>query len=251
MFFSFDDFGITFHLFTLQHALSVLVFAVLPCCLILIFKNPIRKCKFETVFRISTGVFGLLLEFGQYTWCIFSGGKTDWREIIATTLCGLSLYLSCYAMITLSKKIMPILYFYSFGAVFSFLLADINHGYDRFRYYTFFIIHGLIIFDVVYLRLIHHVKSDRKAFINACLVLAPFLILSMILNQIFDMNFFYMSFPPFEDFPVYQQLHDLNRYLYSTAVLASYYILLFVMYGLSKILKIDHEKEPVNISTNS
>jgi len=239
MFFSYTDFGETFFLFSLQHALSVLIFAILPCILLLLLKNRLKTWKKEPVFRIGLGIFGLLLEFGLYAWHIFSGGETDWREIIATTLCGLSIYLSSYAMITLSRRISPVVYFYSFGAVFSFLLADNSFGYNRFRYYTFFIIHGLILFEAVYLRVIHRVKADRKAFIRACLILVPILVASMILNPVFEMNFFYMQFPPFENFPVYQQLYDMNGYFYSAAVFASYYILMAAMYGIARITKID------------
>ncbi len=199
--------------------------------------------KKEPFIRIGIGIFGMLLEFGLYAWHIFSGGQTDWRQIIATTLCGLSIYLSSYAMITLSKRISPVVYFYSFGAVFSFLLADSSFGYDRFRYYTFFIIHGLILFEAIYLRVVHGVRADKKAFFRACLILAPILVASVILNEIFDMNFFYMNFPPFEDFPVFQQLFDLNKYYYTTAVAVSYYILMSVMYGIAKATKIDWPKK--------
>jgi len=237
MFFSYHDFGTTFHLFSMQHALSVLIFAILPCGLLLLFKNRLRASKKEPAFRISIGIIGMTLEFGLYAWHIFSGRQTDWRLIIPTTLCGLSIYLSSYAMITLSKRISPVVYFYSYGAAFSFLLADSSFGYDRFRYYTFFVIHGLILFEALYLRVIHRVKADRTAFLRACAILAPILIVSVIMNHLFDMNFFYMSFPPFEDFPVYQQLYDMNRYYYSAAVFASYYILMSAMVGMAKMAK--------------
>ena len=241
MFFSFSDFGTKLELFSIQHALSVLVFAVIPVVLLFLFKNTLRKSRAEPAIRISLGVFGLLLEFGLYAWIIFSGGKTDWRDIVPTTLCGLSIYLSSYAMITLSKRISPIVYFYSFGAVLSFIMADTSFGYDRFRYYTYFIIHGLIILEAIYLRVINRVKADKKAFYHACLLLVPFLAGSVIMNQIFDMNFFYMKFPIIEDFPVYQQLYDLNWIYFSAAVSVTYYIFMTIMYGISKIAKMDRD----------
>ena len=168
-------------------------------------------------------------------------GVTDWRDIVPTTLCGLSIYLSSYAMITLSKRISPIVYFYSFGAVLSFIVADTSFGFDRFRYYTYFIIHGLIILEAIYLRVINRVKTDRKAFFRACVFLVPFIIGSIVLNQIFDMNFFYLQFPILEGFPGFQQLYDLSWMYYSAAVFVTYYIFMTIMYGLSKIAKMDRD----------
>ncbi|MHB1484147.1 MAG: TMEM164-related integral membrane acyltransferase [Saccharofermentanales bacterium] len=235
MFFSYTDFGETLTLFSLQHVLSILVFAVLPVILLFIFKKSLLKSKVEPAIRITLGVFGLLLEFGLYAWYIFSGGITDWRQVAPTTLCGLSIYLSSYAMITLSKRISPVVYFYSFGAMLSFIVADTSFGFNRFRFYTYFIIHGLIIVEAIYLRVIHRVKADKKAFYSACLLLLPFLAGSVLMNQIFDMNFFYMKYPILEGFPVFQQLYDLNWIYYSIAVFISYYIFMLIMYGIAKL----------------
>jgi hypothetical integral membrane protein (TIGR02206 family) len=241
MFFSYTDFGTTLESFSLQHGLSVLIFAVLPVILLLLFKNTLRRSKTEPAIRITLGVFGLLLEFGLYAWILFSGGVTDWRDIVPTTLCGLSIYLSSYSMITLSKRITPMVYFYSFGAVLSFIVADTSFGFDRFRYYTYFIIHGLIILEAIYLRVINRVKTDRKAFYRACIFLVPFLAGSVVLNQIFDMNFFYMQYPIFEDFPVFQQLYDLHWAYYAAAVAVTYYIFMTLMYGISKWAKMNRD----------
>jgi hypothetical integral membrane protein (TIGR02206 family) len=239
MFFSFSDTGHTFHLYSLQHLLATLFFAILPCLLIIFYKKKLAAWKYEKNLRISIGIFGLFLDFFQYSWYLFSGGSNDWREIIPTTLCGLSIYLSSIAMITLNRRISSWVYYLSFGAFFSFLFADVSHGYDRFRFYGFFVIHGLILLNTVYLRAIHRVKADRKALKDTSLLLLPILILSFFLNHVFDMNFFYMSFPLFPDFPIYQGLYDFHPYAFSAAVFISYYMLLLVMAGLAKLMKTD------------
>ena len=245
MFFSYSDFGYELHLYSLQHLVATVVFLFLPVALLLIFKHRIMSSKNENYIRIWIGASGLALEFMQYGWYIFSGKITDWRYVIATTLCGLAVYLGSIAMITLNRKISPILYYLAYGAIFSFLFADISHGFNRFRFYGFFILHGLIIFNTVYLRVIHHFKYDRQAFIRTCKIMLPVLILSVVLNHLFDMNFFYMNYPLFEDFPVYTLLYETNRYLFSLAVFASYYILMYVMYQLARLAKWD--KDPVRL----
>ena len=238
MFFSYDDFGHTLTLFSLQHLVSVLIFAVLPCVLLVLFRKRLRASKAEPAIRIGIGIFGMLFEFGLYAWHILNG-QTDWRNIIPTTLCGLSIYVGSYVMITMSKRVSPVVYYFCFGAFFSFLIADTSFGFDRFRYYTYFVIHGLILFEALYLILIKGIRADKRAFKKACIVLLPILAASIVLSRIFDVNFFYLYYPPFEDFPVYQWLFDTNRYLYSAAAAVSYYILMSVMYGIAKWTGID------------
>ena len=239
MFFSYLDYGHQFHLYSLQHLIATIVFLFLPVAFLLVFNEQVKNCKHENVFRISIGIFGLVFEFAQYGWHVFSGNNFDWRKIIATTLCGLGVYLGSIAMINLNRTISPVVYFYSYGAIFSFMFADVSHGFDRFRFYAFFVLHGLIIFNTVYLRVIHGFKYDKIAFFRACKIMFPILILSVVFNHIFDMNFFYMNYPLFNDFPVYTFLHETNRYLFSLSVFVSYYVLMYLMYLLAKVAKWD------------
>jgi len=239
MFFSFTDFGVKLELFTFQHFIAIIVFALIPCFLLYYFRSAIKNYKHEKFIRISIGVYGLIWEFSLYAWYIFSGGKTDWREVVPTTLCGLTIFISSYSMITLSKRISPIVYFFSFGAVLSFIAADINYGFDRYRFYAFFVIHGLIIFEAVYLRVIHRIKADKKAFIGSSLFLIPFLVVSIIVNPMLDMNLFYLNFPFIADAPVYTQIYNFNNYLFTLAVVITYYFFLLLMYGIAKKARLD------------
>lgn len=239
MFFSYTDYGETLELFTLQHFLAGLIFAFLPCLLIIFFKDKIKNSKYEKTLRYAISYITLLFELLLYLWYIISGGIRDWRMVVPSTLCGLTLFLACYSMFTLSKKISPVIYYYSYGAAVSFIASDISYGYNRFRFYTFFIIHGLILVMAVYLRVINGVKSDKKAYIRSMLILLPILIISVLLNQIFDMNFFYMEMPIFDNAPIYTDLFLINKYFYSLAVLVTYFILNSMMFAIAKVSKID------------
>lgn len=244
-FFRYKDLGKEFHLWSIDHLLATLIFAVVPIVLVLIFKDRLRNLKHEARISVFLGVLGLLIEFIQYYWH-YHGGQTDWRQIYPTTLCGLTLYISSIAMITRNVRLAKIAYFYSFGAFFSFLFADISHGYDRFRFYAYFIIHGLILLNAFYMVSVHRVRADKEGLRSACLLLVPVLALSFFLNFFFSdsaypLNFFYVSHPPFE-FPVFSPMYEYNHYLFSAAVCISYFLLVLIMYGLAKILKIDKSK---------
>lgn len=242
MFFSYEDTGTAFELLSLQHFLSIILFAVLPCLAVYFLKDAIRNMKHEKVLRIFIGVFAAALELSLYVWYVLNGGITDPGNKVATTLCGLAIYLGCYSMITLNRKIASVVYFYSFGAVLSFLIGDIHHGFDRFRFYTYFVMHGFILVCTVYFRVVHSIKADKKAFIRSGAILLPILVSSFAFSHILDTNLFFMAFPPIENFPVIQQIYDLNEFLYSLLTFSGYYIFLSGMFILSKMLKLDMGK---------
>ncbi|MHB1452356.1 MAG: TMEM164-related integral membrane acyltransferase [Saccharofermentanales bacterium] len=241
-FFLYKDFGKEFYLWSIDHLLATVIFALLPIAVILIFKNKIRNLKHEPLIGLFMGILGLLIEFIQYYWH-YHGGQTDWRHIYPTTLCGLTLYISSIAMISRNDTLAKIAYFYSYGAFFSFLFADISHGYDRFRFYAFFIIHGLILCNAVYMIAVRRIRADKQGLRSACLLLVPVLAASFALNYFFSddsllMNFFYVSYPPFE-FPVFSPLYEANPLVFSLVVCICYFLLNLIMYGIAKILKFD------------
>ncbi len=250
-FFSYEDFGHTFYEFSLQHLAATIIFAVLPVLFVILLAKRIRGSGADKSLAILAGVIGLALEFTQYYWHYY-GGQTDWRHIYPTTLCGLTIYLSSIAMITGNRTLGSVIYFFSHGAFFSFLLPQLSFGYDRFRFYAYFVIHGLIFFNAAYLLLVRGIKADKKAMITSGIILLPVLVLSVVFNHLFSdpdlsvagsirMNFFYLDHPPFE-FPVYSWLYGIHRYLYTASVIISYYLLLLIMRGISWLLKLDGRK---------
>ena len=237
-FFLYDDLGMVFEAFTLEHLLASLIFAVLPVTLVILLKDRIRRLRYEAILRMGLGFLGLAFEFTQYFWH-YHGGLTDWRQIYPTTLCGLRLYIGSIAMITRNVRIAQIAYFYSYGAFFSFLFAEVSHGPDRFRFYAYFIIHGLILVFSAYQIAVCRVRADKKGLANSLRLLVPVLSLSIALNYLFSditlqLNFFYLSYPPFE-FPVFSQLYEIHRWLYSAVVCICYFLLSLIMYGIAKL----------------
>ncbi len=250
-FFHYEDFGHTFYEFSLQHLLATIIFAVFPILAVILFRKKLEGSTADKYIAVFAGVLGMAFEFTQYYWH-YHGGQTDWRHIYPTTLCGLTIYLSSIAMITGNRTLGSVIYFYSFGAFFSFLLPQQSFGYDRFRFYAYFVIHGLIFFNSTYLLLVRKIKADRKAMITSGIILLPVLILSIIFNHAFSdpdlsvsgavrLNFFYLDHPPFE-FPVFSQLYAIHPYLYTGAAFISYYLLLLIMRGVSRLLDLDGRK---------
>ena len=253
-FFLYDDHGFTFSQFSLQHLFAFLIFALIPILLIVFLKEKIQASKFERSLAIFLGSLGLIFEYVQIYW-IYNGGVRDWRHMVSTTLCGLALYVSSLAMITNNAFLSRISYFYIHGAFFSFLLPDQEFGFNRFRFYGFFVIHGLIALNSIYLVLVKKHWANRRAMLDSMIFLSPFLLFSIIANNLlnanatqgaFRMNFFYLDYPPF-DFPIFSDLYRIRPFLYTLLTFIVYYLLVLICYGLAKLFKIDRDKSISNI----
>ncbi len=235
MFFSTTDRGLGFELLTWPHLFACIAFAVIPLLLVFFFSRRIKNSDKEKWIGLALALFTLAVEIGQYIWH-YAGGETNWRHIYPTTLCGLSVYVTSFSLITRNEKLSSIAYFYSYGAVLSFLMADQTFGMDRFRYYSFFIIHGMILVNTAYLIWVRKTKIDRQSLIRALLVLFPILLLSYPANILFSnqesaLNFFYVSYPPFE-FPLFSDLYERIPTLYTLCVYLIYWVLTLLLYGL-------------------
>jgi len=228
MFYSYVDSGTEFHLLSFQHFMGIFLFLVVPLSLVLFFKEKIKASPSEKVIRYTIVAIGMLAEFNLYAWYLLNGVR-DVLQIIPTTLCGFTLYLSAYCMLTLDKKLSPMMYYFIFGAILSFSVADITHGYDRIRFYLFFMVHGAILVNTLYLNVIHNLKPTKEAMYRGMKILLVVLVIAYGFSHIFHHDFFYLYEPPFEDFPIYQALYDVGRIWYALAVAISYYILIYLL----------------------
>lgn len=243
MFFSYYDIGVGFKVFSVQHLLASMVFALLPCWLAWRYRHSLANWRHEKVIRNVVGISILIVEFSLYAWYVFAGKVTDWRPIVPTSLCGLTIYLGAYAMITLDRRIAPVVYYYAFGAFFSFIFVELEHGYDRYRFYNYFILHGFILISTVYFHAVHRIPYDVKALRRSILILTPVLIASVVLNPMLDANFFYMEYPIIRGFPVFEPAYVASKYLYSALAFLAYFALMGIMFLIAKLLR-------MNILTN-
>jgi hypothetical integral membrane protein (TIGR02206 family) len=226
-FFDYYTYGIPFHLFGLQHLIGVILFAIVPITILLTNHKRIKLNKNEKKIRLFVAFITLLTEFSLYLWYLLNG-ISDFRLILPLGICGMSLYFSSFAMILKSKRLFNMISFFLYGPIASFLLADILHGFERIRFYQFFIIHGAIFINVLYLYKVHNFKPDVKGFKDANILLTFFLFISLIIDFATNANFFYLNYPLFEDAPVFQYLYDTNHLFYAAFVIFCYYIVTYL-----------------------
>lgn len=158
-----------FVLFPKQHIITLLIILLLLICLFY-FRNFINnKKKVDLFIRTLFIVSMLTVEFLLYGWLIKTN-QWDWGDSLSLKLCGISMYLSCYTLITKNYKIYEIIYFLGLaGAIQDVLTPDIKYNFPHFKYIQFFITHGGIIISICYMTLISGytptLRSLLKSFI--------------------------------------------------------------------------------------
>lgn len=103
----------------------------------------------------------------------------SFAESLPVHLCSFSIVLGSYMLITKSKYLFDILYFWSAGAMVALFSPDLtNTDFPTFRYYQFFFSHGLIVFSVIYMFVVHGyrpAKGSLKRVLIFTHVLVPFI----------------------------------------------------------------------------
>jgi len=192
-----------FETFSLNHIIPLLLI-VLGVVLIYIFRDQLGKPKYEKTVRFSIAIFAIFLEVTFQLWQIYYG-VWDFADSLPLHLCRLSSYLGIIAMLTKSKKIFEIAYFWSLGGVVSIMFPDILHGPDRYRYYQFVIYHILFFFMFMYMLFVLKFELTFKSFKKSYLILLALVLFVIIpVNNIFDMNYMYLLYPGDTPFSIFK-----------------------------------------------
>lgn len=185
-----------FQLFTIDHLTAVAVIISINL-LIYVFRDKLRNSPWKKAIRIFLGVLLILQEISLNLFRLWNG---TWS--VATSLplhlCGLAV-ISCAIMaFTKSKKIYNIVYFWGVGGATQALITpDIGvYGYPHFRFYQFFISHGLIITTLLFMTFVEKYRPSWQAMWQSIITLNLLMIPIGIINWITGGNYFFIAHPP-------------------------------------------------------
>jgi hypothetical integral membrane protein (TIGR02206 family) len=194
-----------FEPFSLTHIIPLLLI-VIGVALIYIFRDQLGKPKYEKKIRYSIAIFAIFLEVTFQGWQIYYD-VWDLTDSLPLHLCRLTSYLGIIAMLTKSRKIFEIAYFWSLGGVVSIMFPDILHGPDRYRYYHFMMYHILFFYMYMYMLFVLKFELSFKSFLKSCLTLFLLVVIVIIpVNTIFNMNYMYLLYPADTPFSIFKGL---------------------------------------------
>jgi len=176
-----------------------LVVAVLVVCLacVVIFRRALREHPgVRRWLPIGFAVVAWAFEITYHVWtyvCDFD----FLAALFPFGLCAISLWSAAILAFWRSRALFGYLhYFTSVGAVLSFAFPDLGgYGPDHFRFWHFFLIHGLILFMWTWCLAVEQFRLPRDAFLRFAAMMAPYAAIIYVVDRVFHQNYLYLAGP--------------------------------------------------------
>ena len=188
----FDEALETFEMFSLSHLLADL-FWIVAIAMMVVFRERIRHMRrLDRFLRLFLAIAMLTLQMIFYVWTFWRGAAS--LELLPFGLCHLSMYLTSFMLLTKSKTLFRIVFPWAIiGALLSLVIADLTFEFPHFRYIHYFGNHGMFLFGVLYMAVVHGYKITYRSLWMSGLVLIGIAIPVYFFNLAFGTNHLFLS----------------------------------------------------------
>jgi len=182
--------------------------------------------------RIVTGVVLILLYSSHYLLRINLYGIKD-PIVLPFQLCSISMFLAIILLFTKNKTIFAFTFFAGILGAFVSYLTPI-HGYTSayYRYYQFYIAHGILILTPIYYLLVHQFYPSFKDTIHAFLILQSLAIFMGVYNYFYGTDFMFIFVDPakIDKFPLIAKFGGIPYYIIWMEIVGfSAFLLLYIL----------------------
>lgn len=239
--------GEEFKLFSLPHIIVILVIVFLNI-FIFIKRSSLRSYKYDKTARYIISALLLLQEVSLNIWYIYSG---EWSisYSLPLHLCGASVILCSIMLLTNSYKIYEVAYFWGLGgAVQAILTPDLgSYGYPHYRFFQFFVSHGLIVTACIYMTFVKEHRPALKSVFKAFYSLNIYTVIIGIFNYFTNSNYLFICEKP-QGKSILDLLGSWPYYIAFLEVIG--FVLFFLLYIPFKLKKIDESCKMVDVRKN-
>jgi hypothetical integral membrane protein (TIGR02206 family) len=212
----------TAHMFVF-YLLAVTVMSVI------VFKDKITP-KIDRIIKVSTAALAIVLELGFHVWN-YINDEDFVGNLIYLDLCSITLILALVFNLSqkksLNRKIFPLVYFWSIGALSSIMFPALSYGPAKFRFYHFFWIHGYIVLTAVYGTIVNGHRIDIKDYGKTLKTLVVVGVIVGTVDRLFGKNYMFLAGPAELATPL-DSLGDGATYYLNLLLLSAFF--LFVAY---------------------
>lgn len=174
-------------------------FYMLAGLLILILILIINKRKIKKSHVFLTMILGLCMYAQEVLYNLWQAHNNIWTigESLPFHLCGLCVLIGPILYLTKNQKLFDCMYYWSIGAAVALFMPDIGaYGLPSFRFFQFFISHGLILIEVVLMLVVFNMRPSRHSVKHVMIITNIIMALVGIFNYAFDGNYFYIAHKP-------------------------------------------------------
>ncbi len=139
----------------------------------------------------------LLALLGGELFLAWRGGWLSWMTVLPLQLCDLAVLLAAYALVTLDRRVLGLLYFWALtGTLLATLTPDVAHGFPSLDYFVFFGLHGLVIVATLLLVFGLGLHPPAHAWWRAFGLTLAYAALVGLVNAALGTNFMYLCRKP-------------------------------------------------------
>lgn len=219
--------------FTLPHLLPILVAAGI-IFLIYRFREPLRSCKNEQVFRYILA-FALIISEMSYYWRLVAMPELGPNPIdhLPISVCGWAVIFCSFMVVGKTQTLFDISYFWLLcGSVFALITPTVitYTGPTRYRYYQFWAEHLLGYIAIFYMIFVHKMRPTVKSAFKSYIALVMLAVVAYFTNRLLGpgANYLFMASP--EDTPSILDILPPNFALRLLIMAAAITALYFVAY---------------------
>lgn len=185
-----------FNLFSLPHISGLIILTCIYCILILRRHHIRDSQQLRQTLQVVAGslmiIQEIILNIWRYKMGIWTLGTS-----LPLHLCSLSLMLGPFLYLTKSQKLFDLIYYWGIGAFIALLTPDIGAtGFPSFRYYQFFLSHGLILFEVIYMMAVYRMRPSSKSLKNTIIYTNLIMLGIGAINHLVGGNYFFIAKKP-------------------------------------------------------
>lgn len=166
------------------------------CILMYLFKSQIRGKGIKKI-RLSLAAILIFQEVSFQIWSITTG-LWSVKYTLPLQLCSITTILTAVLLVTKSKKLYQIIYFWGIGgAIQALLTPELGiYTYPHFRYFEFFIAHGAIIAGCLFMTFVEGYRPKLKSVWESMIVLNIYAVIVGIFNKIVEANYMFLCTKP-------------------------------------------------------
>ncbi|MFY9174517.1 MAG: TIGR02206 family membrane protein [Peptococcia bacterium] len=183
-----------FSLFSAEHLIT-LAFIVMLNLLIFHYRQK-KTLKMAQWIRIIIAMLLILLELLMNCWIFFYSNWTL-QNSLPLELCSITLILTSIMLLTKSKGLYELVYFWGLaGASQALLTPELYYGFPHFIYLQFFTAHGLIICACLWMTFVEGFSPDFKALMKAFGITNLYALLIAVFNWLTGSNYLFLCSKP-------------------------------------------------------
>lgn len=223
-FFTFNENVEQFVLFSRVHIITISII-IMSYIILFLSRNKLRNKKVDKVARYILAFLTLTSELSIHIYRIYRG-TWSLSESLPLHLCSFLVVTTALLAITKNYTLYEFSYLLGVaGTTQAILTPTVEFSYPHFRYYQFFLAHGLIIFIVLYITFVHNYRPKFKSLYKIFLLLNIILPFIGIINYLTGGNYMFLARKP-ESASLIDYLGQWPWYIISLEILAAIFLLI-------------------------